>query len=509
MAEAGLSAGTLFGGYRIESFLARGGMGLVYKATQLALERTVALKLVAPELAHDQAFRERFKREALLAASLDHPNILPVYEAGEIDGQLFLAMRLVAGTDLDSVIRREQALAPERAAAIVMQVAAALDAAHSRGLVHRDVKPGNVLIAAEYGEERAYLTDFGLTKNVATNAHLTRTGHMVGTLDYVAPEQAQGGKVDGRADTYALACLLFVTVTGQVPFDRPTDAAKLWAHLNDSPPSAAAVSPAVSPELDAVIQRGMSKRPEERYASSGEFARAAHEATVPRGVGRLDRTEIDPAALDPAEVEAQPARQASRTGADGTGTGGRSRLDRAFGSRRRAAYAAGAALVLIVGAIVALAAGGSGGGKPSTTPAAATSAVSTAARPTTTTSAADAQLTAYHAQVAQITPLINSFRLPQGKDFGKPVFSRTVLASAATLRGTADSLDALSPPPQLLTDHEGLVAHLREMEQALRSLAVDSDNRNFSGARTDLDRLKAANYEVAAGVRAVQANGAG
>ncbi len=296
--QPGLTAGSVFGGYRIESYVARGGMGVIYKATQLALERTVALKLVAPELAHDEAFRERFKREAQLAASLDHPNILPVYEAGEIEGQLFLAMRYVIGTDLDSLIQREGALAQDRAIAIVAQVGSALDAAHSRGLVHRDVKPANILIAEEYGEERAYLTDFGLTKNVATGAHLTRTGYVVGTLDYVAPEQVQGGSVDGRVDTYALACVLYRAVTGSVPFDRPGDVAKMWAHLNDPPPSAATVSPAVSAELDAVIRRGMAKRPEDRYPSSGEFGRAARAAVASAAPGQPARTELDVTQVD-------------------------------------------------------------------------------------------------------------------------------------------------------------------------------------------------------------------
>ena len=273
--EAGLTSGSQFGGYRIESFVARGGMGVVYKATQLALDRAVALKLVAPELAHDEGFRERFKREAQLAASLDHPNILPIYEAGEIDGQLFLAMRFVLGTDMDTLIEREQVLSPERATAIVAQVAGALDAAHSRGLVHRDVKPGNILVAEEYGEEHAYLTDFGLTKSSSTAAHLTRTGYMVGTIDYVAPEQMQGGSVDGRVDTYALACVLYRALTGRIPFERAGDVAKMMAHLKDPVPSASAASPAVSAELDAVIRRGMAKRPEERYGSAGEF-RARH-----------------------------------------------------------------------------------------------------------------------------------------------------------------------------------------------------------------------------------------
>ena len=232
--RAGWSPGTVFGGYRVESFVARGGMGVVYRATQLALDRIVALKVVAPEFADDAEFRERFGREARLAASLDHPNILPIYEAGEIDGQLFISMRFVQGTDLKSLID-QSALAPPRAAAIVAQVANALDAAHGRGLIHRDVKPGNILIAQEYGQERAYLTDFGLSKKLAAGTRLTRTGFMVGTLDYVAPEQVQGGDVDGRVDTYALACVLFESVTKQVPFERPDEAGEgMGAHERTS-----------------------------------------------------------------------------------------------------------------------------------------------------------------------------------------------------------------------------------------------------------------------------------
>ena len=516
--KADFSPGSLFGGYRIESFVARGGMGMVYKATQLALERTVALKLVAPELAHDPAFLERFKREAQLAASIDHPNILPVYEAGEIDGQLFLAMRFVVGTDMDSLIREERALAPERAAAIAVQVAGALDAAHGRGLVHRDVKPANVLIAEEYGEERAYLTDFGLTKNVATDARLTRTGQMVGTLDYVAPEQVQGGSVDGRADTYALACLLFVAVTGQLPFDRPTDAAKLWAHINDEPPSAAALSPAVSSELDGVIRRGMAKSPGERYPSSGQFARAARAAATtaapatPATPARLDRTEIDPAALDRTEVEARPAGYAAQAPPASSGGSERSGLRRGLEEHRGIAYAAGALLVLLVGAIIAIAAGG-GGGKASTTRGAATSplrtAATTASQPTTTTSAADAQAVAYRAAVAQITPRMNAIfnHLPNGHNFLKSVFRQRALADAAGVRGIADSLNSLTPPSRLLTDHEAIVAHLGEVEQALRSLAVDSDNRDFNSADRDIKKLKVADNQVAAAINAVKATG--
>ena len=528
--EPGLTAGSVFGGYRIESFVARGGMGVIYKATQLALERTVALKLVAPELAHDEAFRERFKREAQLAASLDHPNILPVYEAGEIEGQLFLAMRYVIGTDLDSLIQREGALAQERAIAIVAQVGSALDAAHSRGLVHRDVKPANILIAEEYGEERAYLTDFGLTKNVATGAHLTRTGYVVGTLDYVAPEQVQGGSVDGRVDTYALACVLYRAVTGSVPFDRPGDVAKMWAHLNDPPPSAATVSPAVSAELDAVIRRGMAKRPEDRYPSSGEFGRAARAAVasaVPDQHARtqLDVTQVDQA-FDPrarpvtpgpaprvAPERAPPAFPPPQT-IDPHGTGGGSSPRSPFWSARRLLYLAGAAAVLAVGVVIAIASGGgsrnvvtvtSSQGPPATTPSTPLTTASTSTS-TTATSSATAQAAAYHAQVLSIIPRMNAVfrRFPRGGDFGKAVFSRTALSVAAGLRGIADELDALSPPPSVLVDHEALVTHLHEMEQAFRSLAADSDNRDFSGAQRDLDRSKVALARINASVRRVR-----
>jgi serine/threonine protein kinase len=518
--EATLTAGSMFGGYRIESFLARGGMGVIYRATQLALQRIVALKVVAPELAHDESFRERFKREALLAASLDHPNILPIYEAGEIDGQLFLAMRLVVGSDLDSLIQREQALAPERAAAIVEQVASALDAAHGRGLVHRDVKPGNILIAEEYGQERAYLTDFGLTKNAGTAARLTKTGQMVGTLDYVAPEQVQGGAIDGRADSYALACVLYRAVTGRLPFDRPGDIAKMRAHLNDPPPSAAAVSPAVSSELDAVIRRGMAKRPEDRYASSGEFARAARSAAGQVTPGQLARpepeaTQIDSTFVGPRlDAIPEPASDKPRTGGSPEARGPLARIRARF-------YLAGA-LAIALAAIIAIVAGGGGGKapvtggsatRPSTTTAASTTAGSplrtVAATPTTTTtSPAAAQAAVYHARVARIIPRLHAVfrRFPKGSDFGQAVFSRTALSVAAGLRGIADDLDALSPPAKILVDHEALVTHLHEMEQAFRSLAADSENRDFSGAVRDLQKSKAALARINPSVRRVQAN---
>jgi hypothetical protein len=512
----------MFGGYRIESFVARGGMGVVYKATQLALQRIVALKLVAPELADDEAFRERFKREAMLAAALDHPSILPIYEAGEVDRQLFLAMRFVSGTDLDSLIERERALAPDRATAIVAQVASALDAAHSRGLVHRDVKPGNILIAEEYGAERAYLTDFGLTKNVGTAAHLTKTGQMVGTLDYVAPEQVQGGAVDGRADGYALACVLYETVTGQLPFDRPTNIAKMWAHLNDPPPSAAAVSPAVSAALDAVIRQELAKLPEERYSSAGEFARAARAAAEPIASGQPARPELEATQIDPTFVGPAPEAVRRQPATDRPSTGVRTEARSALGRGRLPAVVAGALAVLVIGVVIALLAAGGGGktdsaaagshtGRSTATVSSTASAApltTVAATPsTTTTSPAAAQATAYRAQVKGIIPRLHAVfqRFPKGSDFGQSVFSRTALSVAAGLRGIADDLDALSPPSNILVDHEALVTHLHEMEQAFRSLAADSDNRDFSGAQRDLQASQVALARINAGVRRVQA----
>src|SRR5687767_15161976 len=203
-------------------------MGVVYRATQLDLERPVALKIVAPELVQDETARRCFVQESRLAASIDHPHVIPIHRAGEEGGVPYLVMRYVAGDDGRSLVRREGPLSPERAARIVAQVADALDAAHMAGLVHRDVKPANVLLGAG---DHAYLSDFGLTRHVRSISDATRTGHWVGTLDYVAPEQIRGGEIDARADVYALGCLLFFLLTAQVPFPSEGDEAKLWAHL--------------------------------------------------------------------------------------------------------------------------------------------------------------------------------------------------------------------------------------------------------------------------------------
>jgi serine/threonine protein kinase len=250
----GLATGATFAGYRIESVVGRGGMGVVYRATDVRLERPVALKLVAPELAEDELFRRRFLREPKLAAALDHPHVVPIYEAGEHDGQLYLAMRFVDGSDVRTLLRSEGGLSPERCLAILADVAGALDAAHRRGLVHRDVKPANVLVDAD---GHAYLTDFGVTKQLGGDS--TDTGRIVGTLDYAAPEQIRGEDVDGRADGYALACVLYECLTGGPPFHRGSEAETLWAHMQDPVPPVPG-----RPALDPVFRKALAKEPRDR-----------------------------------------------------------------------------------------------------------------------------------------------------------------------------------------------------------------------------------------------------
>jgi DNA-binding beta-propeller fold protein YncE len=260
--------GTQLAGYRIDGVLGRGGMGVVYRATELALDRPVALKLIAPEFAGDASFRERFLRESRLAASIDHAGILPVYAAGEADGELYLANRFVDGTDLRAVLE-DGPLPPKRALELVGQVADALDAAHARGLVHRDVKPGNVLVDAA---DHCYLSDFGLTTQLGAGG-TTASGHLAGSLDYLAPEQIRRGDVDGRTDQYALACVLYELLSGAPPFRRETEAQTLWAHMQETPPPLPDY-----PDLEPVLACALAKEQADRYETCNAFvddARAA------------------------------------------------------------------------------------------------------------------------------------------------------------------------------------------------------------------------------------------
>ena len=270
MSEA-IAQGEVFAGYRIEAMVDRGGMGVVYRATDLRLDRPVALKLVAPELAGDERFRRRFLKEQRLAAALDHPNVVPIYEAGEHDGRLFLAMRFVPGSNLKTRLERDGIVEPAQALAILTQIADALDAAHRRGLVHRDVKPANVLLDEE---GHAYLTDFGITKQIGSDS--TQTGEIVGTLDYLAPEQIRSEPVDGRTDEYALGCVLYECLAGTPPFRRDTQMEAIWAHLQEPPPPLAS-----HPRLDPVVAKALAKEREDRYATCTELIQAAQAVLAP------------------------------------------------------------------------------------------------------------------------------------------------------------------------------------------------------------------------------------
>src|ERR1044072_8175416 len=270
-----LAEGDEFAGYRIEQPLGRGGMGLLYLAVEPGLERRVALKLIAPEAASDEVFARRFAEESKIAASIEHPNVVPIYAAGEERGIPYIAMRYVAGSDLGRRIAREGRLEPATAATLIAQIGNGLDAIHAAGLIHRDVKPANVLLSGSEGAEHAYITDFGVARNVATESGLPQTGRFVGTLDYVAPEQISGDPVDARADVYALGCLLYKLLTGEVPFPREAEAGRLYAHLNEPPPAPSLLAPAVPMALDDVVVRAMSKPPGDRNPSAGGLGHSA------------------------------------------------------------------------------------------------------------------------------------------------------------------------------------------------------------------------------------------
>ncbi len=275
-----LPPGTVIGSYQIEQVAGWGGMGVVYRAAQRRPLRTVALKVIRPDLAADPEFRRRFEHEADSAASIEHPNVLPIYEAGEFQGLLYLAMRYIDGTDLREWLVKNGPMPPARAADIVLQVGKALDAAHAQGLVHRDIKPGNILLSQQRDEDHVFLTDFGLTKKSSAAAQFTRTGTWVGTVDYVAPEQIRGEQIDARSDVYSLGCVLYQLVSGKVPFDRDTEVSKIFAHLNEPPPSVGLVSPL----LDEVIKKALAKDPNDRYASAGDLGRAAVAAAQMRSI---------------------------------------------------------------------------------------------------------------------------------------------------------------------------------------------------------------------------------
>ena len=271
-ARGALAAGSTFGGFRIERTLGHGGMGIVYLATELRLERQVALKVIRSDLAGDEDFRARFRSESRTAAAVEDPRVVTVFGAGEVHGLLYVSMRYVPGRDLGRMVDADGPLPPEEAARLIAQVADGLDAVHAAGLVHRDVKPHNVIVG-EDGD--AYLADFGLAKAMGATTGLTATGQVIGTVDYMAPEQIEAQRVDARTDVYALGGVLYHAITGKVPYAERESSAKMWAHVNEPPPSAGRRGSV----LDPVIRRAMAKDPADRFPSAGDLGRAAVAAT--------------------------------------------------------------------------------------------------------------------------------------------------------------------------------------------------------------------------------------
>src|SRR4051812_42958677 len=261
-------------------------MGEVYRAFDTEHDRVVALKVLSEALAADRGYRERFRREAHLAARLNEPHIVPIHRYGEIDGRLFLDMRLVPGRDVAAVLAQDGPMSPERAVAIVSQVARALDSAHADGLVHRDVKPSNVLVTGEGDDEFVYLVDFGIARSTTDTSGpaLTQTGAALGSFDYMSPERFLEKPVDKRVDVYALACVLFECLTGRRPFVGDGLATLMYAHLNTGAPAPSSVRPDLPAALDDVVLKGLTKNPDERYGTAGELASAARKALATAGV---------------------------------------------------------------------------------------------------------------------------------------------------------------------------------------------------------------------------------
>src|SRR3954454_20687606 len=281
-----LSAGSTFANHLIRGVAGRGGMGIVYRALHLPLEREVALKVLAAEVSALPEYRTRFRREFRAAASIQHPNVIPIFHAGEADGRLYVTMRYVDGTDLGRMLAGGARLVPGEAVGLIAQVAGALAAAHALGIVHRDVKPANVLVAGE----QAVLTDFGLMKNLLSDTQVTQTGSFIGTFDYAAPEQLREEAVDARTDVYGLGCVLYHALTGRVPYPFETAAAKMLAHLETAPPVPSDSAPELPDALDDVVARAMAKDPDDRFPSAGDLGRAALAALDERPPAERERS---------------------------------------------------------------------------------------------------------------------------------------------------------------------------------------------------------------------------
>jgi serine/threonine protein kinase len=334
-----LTTGTILSGYRIDGNVGKGGMGVVYEATQLSLSRKVALKLLTPELSEDADFRERFRREGHIQACMDHPHVIPVYEAGDTGQGLFLAMLLVRGPNLKRIILSQER-DPERVLQLLTPIAGALDAAHEEGLIHRDIKPQNILVGRE---DHAYLADFGLTKS-AGDRTLTKSGHFVGTLHYVSPEQIQGGEIGRSSDLYALAGVLYECLTGIVPYPKDSEVALIHAHLSEAPPQVTAACPDLPRAIDEVIAKGMAKDPSLRHGTATELMHEAAEALDEHSTISPAPSSSRPAARSVAGAPVEPI---------DTGTGAPARRDRRRLTRKSpASVAAILALAAVAGLLL-------------------------------------------------------------------------------------------------------------------------------------------------------------
>ncbi len=495
-----LSAGDEFAGYRIEQRLGRGGMGVLYLALEPGLERRVALKLIAPEAAVDAVFARRFAEESKIAASIEHPNVVPIYAAGKEDGVPFIAMRYVAGADLAKRLVREGRLERAVAVELIAQIGNGLDAIHAAGLIHRDVKPANVLLSGGEGVEHAYITDFGVARNVATESGLTQTGRFVGTLDYVAPEQISGGEIDARVDVYALGCLLFKLLTGEVPFPKDGDAARLFAHLNDPPPAPSLYVPEVSMALDDVVIRAMSKAPDDRYPSAGDLGRAAQAALRGERTTAPERTVATGAAAtrtaETISVEPEEAK---------TGTVETKRLDPSRPARRnRALVLAGVALAVVAIVVAAIAlTGGGGGGDPSAANNAKTSTATTPAKkqkPAPKPLSESALITKADAICAdsKATYKATLDEFPNGESEPDPTYSKILTGISTRAVRKFNSLNppvsARKPFDEYVEAQERVKAYDREALRAAKAgepaayLAARESRNNEAEERYDLAR---------------------
>jgi hypothetical protein len=491
-----LSDGDEFAGYRVERRLGRGGMGVLYLALEPGLERRVALKLIAPEAAAEEVFARRFAEESRIAASIEHPNVVPIYAAGEEGGVPYIAMRYVSGADLARRLAREGRLEPGVAVELIAQIGNGLDAIHAAGLVHRDVKPANVLLSGAGGPGHAYITDFGVARNVSTESGLTQTGRFVGTLDYVAPEQISGGEVDARADVYALGCLLFKLLTGEVPFPKDGDAARLFAHLNDPPPAPSLWAPEVSMALDDVVARAMSKSPGDRYPSAGDLGRAAQAALDGESPELPERmVATGAAATRTAETVAPPGSTTATEAAPTTGA------PQAHG-RGRLAIGLGAVLVAAIAVAVVAIAGGGGGS--STNGGGGEARASTASPPESQSSARTAQALSKSELIRRADAICAESKSTYESVFSPEKEAAPDVAYAATLAGISqrgvNGFRRLIPPQSVEAEFKQYVrAQERVMRYDRRALkaAEDGDAAAYVAARESRDEEAGERYELA------------